>query len=323
MKFRPDWFLLGMIVAVAFAWGFPDPGAQGGWMQPELLTKAGVALVFFLHGMGLSLAAMKAGVMRWKVHLVVQVTTFLLFPVIGAGVYYAARGSFGQDAALGFFYLCALPSTVSSSVAMTALARGNVAAAVFNATLSSLIGIIMTPLWIRFLLHADAAQAMPFYGVVLDLMQWLLLPLLVGQGLRRWCVGWAMRNKKTISIVDRTTILLLVYTSFCDSVKWGVWEAHDASVLLFAAVGALVLFFVVLALTTMLARLLALAEEDRIAAVFCGSKKSLAQGIPMATLIFGNHPGIGLVLLPILIYHPLQLFLCGILARRWARRSDE
>lgn len=319
MKFTPDWFLLGMIAAVALAWGFPDPGAQGGWMQPELLTKAGVALVFLLHGMSLSFEAMKAGMLRWKVHLVVQVTTFLIFPVIGAGVYYAARGPFGQDAALGFFYLCVLPSTVSSSVAMTALARGNVAAAVFNATLSSLIGIVMTPLWIRLLLHADAAQAMPFGAVVLDLMQWLLLPLLVGQVLRFWCAGWAMRNRKAISIVDRTTILLLVYTSFCDSVKWGVWEAHDVSVLVFAATGAFVLFFVVLLITNTLARLLSFPEEDRIAAVFCGSKKSLAQGIPMATLIFGSYPGIGLVLLPILLYHPLQLFLCGILARRWGK----
>lgn len=320
-RIKPDWFMLGMVVAVALAWIFPGPGADGGWMHPELLTKIGVALVFFLHGLAISFEAMRAGMLRWKLHLVVQGCTFLFFPIIGLIVLWCGKGWIPEDAGMGFFYLCALPSTVSSSVAMTAAARGNVAAAVFNATLSSLIGIVLTPIWVSLVMeHSADGQGMEYGKVMLDLVQWLLVPLIAGQLLRPVFGAWAARNKKTIHIVDRGTILLLVYTSFCDSMQWGVWSGHGYGLLLGTALAALVLFAVVLATTNFTARLLGFSEEDRITAVFCGSKKSLAQGIPMARLIFGSNPALGIILLPILIYHPLQLFICGILASRWARR---
>src|SRR3954471_10094126 len=147
MKLKPDWFLIGMIAATVLAWAFPSPGAAGGWLHPELLTKAGVALIFFLHGVALSFAALRAGALNWRLHLLVQSCTFVLFPVLGIGLTSVLNGYVGPEMKLGLFFLCALPSTVSSSVAMTAAARGNVAGAVFNATLSSLIGILATPLW--------------------------------------------------------------------------------------------------------------------------------------------------------------------------------
>src|ERR1044071_7793264 len=148
MKFKPDWFLLGMMAATGLAWVFPRPGAAGGWLHPELLTKAGVALIFFLHGLVLSFAALQAGALNWRLHVLVQSCTFLLFPVLGLALNAALDGHVAPELKLGLFYLCALPSTVSSSVAMTAAARGNIAGAVFNATLSSLIGVVGTPLWI-------------------------------------------------------------------------------------------------------------------------------------------------------------------------------
>ena len=145
MKLKFDWFLFGMAAAVLLAWLFPTPGASGGWLHPEILTKAGVALIFFLHGVALSFAAMKAGAMRWPLHLLVQSSTFLLFPLLGLGLNLALGTHVSTEMKLGIFFLCALPSTVSSSVAMTAAARGNVAGAVFNATLSSLLGVFLTP----------------------------------------------------------------------------------------------------------------------------------------------------------------------------------
>jgi sodium/bile acid cotransporter 7 len=321
MKFKPDWFLLGMVAATTLAWAFPGPGAAGGWMHPELVTKLGVALIFFLHGVALSFSALRAGALNWRLHALVQSSTFLLFPLLGLGLNAALDGHASPELKLGLFYLCALPSTVSSSVAMTAAARGNVAGAVFNATLSSLIGIFLTPLWIAVVLKTGG-QTQPLGPVILDLVRWLVLPLAIGQALRPWLGKFAHRHKTKINIVDRATILLLVYTSFCDSFRQGVWSGHGVTLLGLVVLLSLVLFAIAMLLTGGAARALDFARADRIAAMFCGSKKTLASGVPMAKLIFGAHPAIGMILLPIMIYHPLQLVICGVLAQRWGRQID-
>lgn len=318
---RPDWFLVGMVGAVALAWLFPDPGASGGFLYPELLNKIGVALIFFLHGVGLSFAALKAGTLRWPIHVVVQITTFLVFPLLGLLLMWLARDLVAPDLLLGFFFLCALPSTVSSSVAMTAAARGNVPAAVFNATFSSLIGVFITPLWISWVLQTSGAS-LPLGEVVLDLVIWLILPLVVGQLARPWLGAWASRNKKLTHLVDRGTILLLIYTSFCDSMKRGVWSQQGLSSVIITLLVTTVIFFVVFFIVRAVCDLLGFPLADRTAAIFCGSKKTLASGVPMAQLIFGSNPALSLILLPIMIYHPLQLVICSVLAGRWARQTE-
>ena len=319
---RLDWFLAGMAAAVGLAWLFPEPGAAGGWMHPEVLTKVGVAVVFFLHGVGLPFAALKAGTLRWPLHLTVQACTFLLFPLMGLGLLALVGAYLPAGLRLGFFYLCALPSTVSSSVALTAAAKGNVPAAVFNATLSALLGVVLTPLWLA--ANATAGGAgIPLGPVILDLVIWLVLPLTAGQLLRPWLGGWATRNKKFTQKVDRGTVLLLVYTSFCDSVKHGVWTGQGWETLATAVAGSALLLTAALLFTSTVCRVLGFSEEDRIAAVFCGSKKTLASGVPMAALIFGASADTGLILVPIMIYHPLQLVVCGLLASRWARREPK
>ncbi|MBE7539109.1 MAG: bile acid:sodium symporter [Opitutaceae bacterium] len=321
MRLKVDWFLGGMAAAVALAWIFPDPGARGGWLYPEILTKAGIALIFLLHGLTLSFASLKAGTVQWRLHLVVQITTFLVFPLIGLATLWAVGGRLSPALRTGVFFLCALPSTVSSSVAMTAVARGNVAGAVFNATLSSLIGIFVTPLWIGLLL-TTGGQRLRLGTVILDLIIWLLLPLVLGQCLRPFLGELAARYRRYISLVDRLTILLLVYTSFCDSMKQGVWTNQGAGMIAGIALGSCALFALVMSLVNAVSRALHFSEEDRIAAIFCGSKKTLASGVPMAQLIFGSHPGIGLILLPIMVYHQLQLIICASLAGKWGGRSS-
>lgn len=316
---RPDWFLPGMAAAVALAWLVPGPGAKGGSLHPEVLNKLGVALIFFLHGLTLSLAALLAGTRKWRLHLLVQGSTFLLFPVLGLVVLALVGSRVDANLRTGLFFLCALPSTVSSSVALTAAARGNVAAAVFNATASSVLGVVLTPLWLSVVLGASG-QALPLGSVVLDLLLWLVLPLLVGQAARPWLGGLATRHKPRINVVDRLTILLLVYTSFCDSVVAGVWQSGGAA-LSVSFVVCVVLLALALALTWLCGRLLGFERPDRIAALFCGSKKTLASGVPMARLIFGAHPHLAIILLPIMIYHPLQLVVGGWLASRLARTS--
>ncbi len=321
MKFKIDWFLTAMVLVTILAWAFPAPGATGGWMHPEIVTKAGVALIFFLHGLTLSFAALRAGVLNWRLHVFVQASTYVLFPLLGLGLNALLGPRVSPELALGLFFLCALPSTVSSSVAMTAVARGNVAGAVFNATLSSLVGIVLTPLWITWVMRTTGAA--PDIGpVMLDLLKWLVLPLVVGQGLRPWLGARVQAHKARIGLVDRGTILLLVYTSFCDSFQQGVWTGHGVGQVVLMAVVCTVLFAVVMGFTAFVSRALGFGRADQIAAIFCGSKKTLASGVPMAKLIFGTHPGLGLILLPIMIYHPLQLIVCGVLAQRWGRRVE-
>ncbi len=320
MKRRPDWFLPGMVLAVLLAWLFPSPGAQGGWLHPEILNKAGIALIFFLHGLTLSFAALKAGTLRWPLHLVVQATTFVVFPLLGLLGLWLARAGSGSGLGMGFFYLCALPSTVSSSVVLTAAAKGNVPAAVFNATLSSVLGVVVTPLWVGWVMRTGG-HPLPLGGVIVDLCLWLVLPLVLGQLARPWLGAWARGHMRGIHGVDRATILLLVYTSFCDSMRWGVWSGKGGVTVFGTLLGCLVLFAVVMAATTGVCRLLGFPTADRITAVFCGSKKTLASGVPMARLIFGADPGLALILLPIMVYHPMQLVLCGWLAGRWGRRQ--
>lgn len=321
MKFKIDWFLTAMVLVTILAWAFPAPGATGGWMHPEIVTKAGVALIFFLHGLTLSFAALRAGVLNWRLHVFVQASTYVLFPLLGLGLNALLGPRVSPELALGLFFLCALPSTVSSSVAMTAVARGNVAGAVFNATLSSLVGIVLTPLWITWVMRTTGAA--PDIGpVMLDLLKWLVLPLVVGQGLRPWLGARVQAHKARIGLVDRGTILLLVYTSFCDSFQQGVWTGHGVGQVVLMAGVCTVLFAVVMGFTAFVSRALGFGRADQIAAIFCGSKKTLASGVPMAKLIFGTHPGLGLILLPIMIYHPLQLIVCGVLAQRWGRRVE-
>jgi len=317
---RPDWFLIGMGVAVALAWWLPNPGAKGGSLHPELVNGLGVSLIFCLHGLTLPLSALAAGTRKWRLHLLVQLGTFLAFPLLGLLLLFLTAGRIDENLRTGLFFLCALPSTVSSSVALTATARGDVPAAVFNATLSSLLGVLLTPWWLGLALGASG-HSLPLGRVVLDLCTWLVLPLFVGQALRPLLGAFAMRHKARIGVLDRLTILLLVYTSFCDSVKTGVWSS-GGTLLVVSALASLLLLGVMLALVWLIGRWLGFTFPERITALFCASKKTLASGVPMARLIFGSAPGLGLILLPIMLYHPIQLVVGGWLAGRFARRSD-
>ncbi len=318
MKRKRDWFTPSMVAAVALAWLWPEGGADGGVLHGEWLTKIGVALIFYLYGLTLSFAALRAGALHWRLHLVVQGTTFLIFPLLGFALAALAPASLSADLRLGFVFLCVLPSTISSSVALTAAAGGNVAAAVFNATLSSLIGVVLTPLWISLYLRSGG-QGGPLLPVVLDLVRWLLVPMALGQICRPWLAAWAERRKGRLHIADRIVILLIIYTSFCNSVLSGLWQGRGWTLLLVTLGLCALLFTVAMLLTAWISRLLGFAWPDRITAMFCGSKKTLASGVPMANLIFAGQPVLGIVLLPIMVYHSMQLLASGVLATRWAK----
>lgn len=317
-RIAQQWFLLGMLAAVIFASVFPAFGASGGALHAETTTQLGIALVFFLHGIGLPLESLKRGLLAWRVHLIVQSLTFAIFPLL----YLVFNALFSTliptDLMLGFAYLAALPSTISSSVAMTALARGNIPVAIFNATLSGLLGIVLTPLLILWLADTHT-QGMSLGATMLNIAQLLLLPIIIGQLLRPLIGDWFARIKHYTTNIDKCVILLLVYAAFCNSVQSGLWRDHGIGLIAITFAGDALLLAVILTLSTRLARLLHCNRKDEIAIVFCGSKKTLASGIPMAALIFGAHPSLGMIVLPIMLYHQLQLFVCSVMAHRYAR----
>lgn len=312
-----DWFLAGMILSVIAASFFPEVGKSGGLIHADQLSDAGIFLVFFLHGMGLSTESLRAGFLNWRLHCVVQVFTFVVFPLLWWGLNLVAGHWLSPDLMAGFFYLCALPSTISSSVAMTAAGGGNVPAAVFNATLSSLLGIFITPLLVSFQ-FGSTGGSLPVGEAMLKIALLLLLPFVLGQLARPLWGKWFARYKAYTNVFDRMVILLLVFASFSDSVAGGLWVKHGVGMLLQVALGAAMFLGIVLQLTRLTARLLGFPREDEITAVFCGSKKTLASGVPMAKLMFGGSASLGMIVLPIMLYHQIQLFVCAMLARRYA-----
>lgn len=316
-----DWFLWGMAAAVALAALAPEVGRTGGPLHTEVVADVGIFLVFFLHGLGMSPASLRAGLMRWRLHVFVQAFTFVVFPLLWLGADAAIGRWVPADLWLGFLFLCAVPSTISSSVAMTAIGRGNVAGAIFNASLSGLLGIVLTPLLVNALAGA-AGGNVPIGDAVLGLARLLLLPLVLGQLLRPVAGGFHARHRTLANAVDRLAILVLVYASFSDSFAAGVFTRYGAGTLGATLGGVAVLLAAVLALSTWGARRLHFTVEDEVAAVFCGSKKTLASGVPMARLLFGAHPALGLIVLPLMLYHQLQLVVCAVLARRYADRPD-
>ncbi|APC16047.1 bile acid:sodium symporter [Pseudomonas frederiksbergensis] len=315
-----DWFLCGMLIATLLSYVFPTFGATGGTMHAEWVINIGVFLVFFLHGVNLSSEQIRHGLKNWRLHFMVQTFTFLVFPLIWLVSDTLLGSHIPSLLMLGFFYLCALPSTISSSVALTGSAGGNVPAAILNASLSSVLGIFLTPLLVSFVVGSGAG-GIDLGSTLLDLCAMLLLPLVLGQLLRPLFGKFFSRHKRYTNIVDKLVILLLVYAAFCNSMVSGMWQQQGNTVILSALVGSAVLLAIILWMTTRTARALKFSPADEIAAVFCASKKSLAAGAPMAALIFGANPGLGLILLPIMIYHPLQLIVCSVLAESYANRN--
>jgi sodium/bile acid cotransporter 7 len=278
------------------------------------VTNAAIALLFFLHGARLAPRAALAGARHWKLHIVVLLSTFLLFPVLGLAARAAMPGLLPGPLWTGVILLCLLPSTVQSSIAFTSIAKGNVAGALCAATASNLLGMGLTPLLAGFLLSASGGFSLHGVG---DIVVQLLLPFAAGQLARPLIGPWVTRNKKMLGWVDRSSILLVVYVAFSAGVTQGIWhqlKAIDLGALL--AVDS-VLLAVVMAVTLSASRMLGFSREDEITIVFCGSKKSLASGLPMATVLMAG-PSVGLIVLPLMLFHQIQLIVCAAMAKRYA-----
>ncbi|ELV8681483.1 bile acid:sodium symporter [Vibrio fluvialis] len=320
-KLKKEWFLVGMVVAIALATVTSELGRSGGVIHLEQLTGVGIAIVFFLHGLGLSPQAIKAGLTNWRLHVYIQMATFVVYPILWVIFGEAFLAYMPSALAFGFCYLLVLPSTISSSVAMTSVGKGNVPGAIFNASLSSILGVFITPLLIQLFMGFEGVQ-LDLLDSVISISKLLLLPMIAGQIMRPYLVAWVDRHKAVVNKVDKYVILLIVYNAFCDSVVNGIWSEFSVGLLATSIIICTVILLVMVHLIQWGARRTKFTLPDEVAAVFCGTKKTLAAGIPMAKVIFGADPSLGMILLPIMLYHPIQIFYCAVLANRYARQSE-
>ena len=281
-------------------------------------VSAAVALLFFLYGARLSRQAVVTGLLHWKLQALVFASTFVLFPIVGLGLTALMRPWLPADLALGLVFVCVLPSTVQSSIAFTSIARGNVPAALCSASVSNLFGIVLTPALVALLLSSHGRGLS--ITAVEDVAKQLLLPFLAGQLLRRWIGGSLERHNLITSVVDRGSILIVVYAAFSEGVVAGIWTHFSWQSLALVLILDGIMLGVVLAITTLASRALGFSREDEIAIVFCGSKKSMAGGIPMANILFPTQ-AVGMIVLPLMLFHQAQLFVCASMAQRYARRA--
>jgi sodium/bile acid cotransporter 7 len=282
-----------------------------------ILTQAAIALLFFLHGAKLSREAILSGLTAWRLHLVVFAATFLMFPALGLGVEAGSSWFLSPLLAQGLLFLTLLPSTVQSSIAFTAIARGNVPAAVCSASLSNIAGIFVTPLLVALLMGVSGSGGDSLAAMEQIALQ-LLLPFILGHLARPLVGGFIGHHKPMVSLVDRGSILLVVYTAFSAAVIEGLWHRVPAWQLGLVTAVCCLLLAVVLLATRTLARRFGFARADEIVIVFCGSKKSLASGVPMAGVLFPAAQ-VGALILPLMIFHQLQLLACAVIARRYAQ----
>jgi sodium/bile acid cotransporter 7 len=313
-----DPYLLLLIGTVALAALLPARG--DGRIATDAAVTLAVALLFFLYGARLSPAAVWAGIAHWRLQSLTFAATFVLFPAIGLALGVVMRPYLPHDILVGLVYLCLLPSTVQSSIAFTSIARGNVPAALCSASVSNLAGVFLTPILVSLLLPASGAGFSP--KALGDIALQILLPFVAGQVARPWIGAWLLRHPGPTAVVDRGSVLIVVYAAFSAGMVAGVWsELSVADLGLVIALDLAVLALIIVTLT-IATRRLGFSTPDEIAIVFCGSKKSMAGGIPMATILFPGH-AVGLIVLPLMLFHQAQLFVCATLARRYASRTRD
>lgn len=318
-RFLPDNFTLALLATVAAASLLPASGQVAQFF--ELATSVAIGLLFFLHGAKLSREAIFAGVTHWRLHLVVLCSTFVLFPLLGMVLKPVLAPLVTPALYVGVLYLCVLPATVQSAIAFTSLARGNVPAAVCSASASTLLGVFITPLLVSALVvpHQESGGSLDAIGRIL--LQ-LMVPFVAGHLLRPWIGSFVKRHASTLKFVDQGSILLVVYTAFSAAVIEGLWKQVPLPALGGLLVVCAVLLTLALVLTALAARKLGFDKADEITIVFCGSKKSLASGVPMAKVLFPAS-SVGAIVLPLMLFHQMQLMVCAALAHRYSRRTSE
>ncbi len=310
-------FILALLTSILIAYWFPEGSDK---LALKQVTDIGIGFIFFFYGLKLSPATFRAGMNNYKLHLLIHISTFVLFPLLVLPFKPLMTSEAATHLWIGMFFLAVLPSTVSSSVVMVSIARGNIPAAIFNASLSGLLGVILTPLWLGLVIND--VEGVPLMTVVSKLLIQIVLPLTLGILLHPRLGSFAMRYSTWIGTFDKTIIVLIVYSSFCLSFGAHLFSDIQLVDLLLLFMAIIAMFTLVLLLIGFSSKKMGFSIEDRITAVFCGSKKSLVHGSVMAKIMFANSVYASIYILPIMIYHISQLLIIAVIAERYGKREE-
>ena len=314
-RFLPDTFTMLLVLTVVTASFLPVHGASAHYFG--IATNFAIGLLFFLHGARLSRDVVIAGLLHWRLHLVILLTTFGIFPLLVLAIGQVVPNSIlPVSLYTGMLFLSVLPSTVQSSIAFTSIAGGNVPAAICSASASNIFGMFLTPLLVG-LLFSVGGQGGFSWDVLWQIMLQLLAPFIAGQLLQPWIGDWIRSKKKILMPVDRGSILMVVYSAFSEAVVEGLWHTFSVLDIATVIVANMLLLATVICITMFGSRALGFSKADEITITFCGSKKSLASGVPMANVIFAGQ-GIGAIVLPLMLFHQIQLMTCAFLAQKYA-----
>jgi solute carrier family 10 (sodium/bile acid cotransporter), member 7 len=316
-----DKFVIAIIIVIGIAYLFPQWGTKESPVPIDTISTIGISLIFFFYGLKLSPEKLKAGLKNWKLHILVQVSTFLIFPLLVLVFHPFLQTEEQNTMWLAFFFLAALPSTVSSSVVMVSMAKGNIPAAIFNASISGIIGIAITPLWMGlFVNHAETD--FDFTDIYIKLILQIILPVVLGLLLQRFLGAFAQKHSAKLTLFDKSIILLIIYKSFAESFEEQIFSSVSILDLLLLCIGVMLLFFAAFYLTGFMAKKLDFNKEDQITAQFCGTKKSLVHGTVFSKILFGNMASIGIILLPLMLFHAIQILIISVIASKFAKRQD-
>ncbi|WP_317898422.1 bile acid:sodium symporter family protein [Aurantibacillus circumpalustris] len=312
------WFVPSILCMVILAYYFPKPGIIKEPISLSELSSFGIFLIFFFYGAKLNFEKLRIGLNNWHLHLLIQITTFLIFPLLILSIKPFFLNEQLINIWLGLFFLSALPSTVSSSVVMVSLAGGNIPSAIFNASISAFIGILVTPLWIG-LFFSNNGVRLELTSIIIKLTLQVILPVLVGMLLHKRLNTFVEKHKKSLQVFDQTIILLIIYNSFCKSFSEKLFSNMTLLEVMVLALGMLFLFVLIVLFSKFSSTVLKFNRADTITTIFCASKKSLVHGSVMAGILFAGNPIVGWIILPLMFYHAIQLIVSSFLAKRMSR----
>lgn len=315
-----DRFTILLFVMVILASILPVSGHEAEIFS--VITTAAIAVLFFLHGAKLSREAVMQGLTHWKLHGLVFAITFAVFPILGLLAKPILVPMLGQELYWGFLFMCFLPSTVQSSIAFTSVARGNVAAAVCSASFSNIIGMFITPIMVAFFILGQTSHGFDPTSSIIQITLLLLVPFILGQILRPYVFPHMQKRPKIVKVFDQGSILMVVYGAFSSAVVAGLWSQISMSTLMLLILACSVLLTLIMLLSLYIPKWLGFNVADQKTIFFCGSKKTLASGVPMAQILFIGQP-IGMIVLPIMIFHQIQLMVCGVIANYWSKQSEQ
>ena len=315
-----DRFTILLITMVILATFIPVSGQLAHYFN--ILTTVAIAILFFLHGAKLSREAVVEGMLHWKMHALVFVFTFVIFPAIGLVAKPILEPLLGQQLYWGFLFMCFLPSTVQSSIAFTSIARGNVAGAVCSASFSNIIGMLITPILVSYFILGQQQHGFDPMQSIVQIMLLLLLPFVLGQLLRPYIIQYLLKRPSVVRAFDQGSIFMVVYGAFSSAVVAGLWQQVSGLTLFYLTLACSSLLTVVMLLAWYMPQWLRFNRADQITIFFCSSKKTLASGVPMAQILFIGQP-LGIIVLPIMIFHQIQLMVCAVIANYCAKTSQE